>query len=221
MFQETADFSYAEFRDGSKFKDTVFKTSPCFHEAVIESNTTLPKAEDLPDRYSPNASNNYRFLRQLAQVKLDDSEVQKFRALELESRLNTHHDKGENVLSACYKAINNYGLNLWRPLYLLIALFAVSLELYTLIELQHPTHEVLAGCPEALAGKPICPALGNALKSILEPSALEIPKAEKKDITYTVQTNDNCIDLHNHLQGHSKIRHRWGVWVEQGLLSEI
>ena len=167
MFQETADFSYAEFRDGSKFKDTVFKTSPCFHEAVIESNTTLPKAEDLPDRYSPNASNNYRFLRQLAQVKLDDSEVQKFRALELESRLNTHHDKGENVLSACYKAINNYGLNLWRPLYLLIALFAVSLELYTLIELQHPTHEVLAGCPEALAGKPICPALGNALKSIL------------------------------------------------------
>ena len=138
-------FNNAVFEDGARLLFQYDK-APYFHGAQLHSDSFFPPIETFKDRglntqetgkgiedLNHDASHNYRELRQLAQKNLSDDEVQKFRAMELESRLNTQTAKDETFFSRCYKQINNYGLSLWKPLSWLGGIVVISFLSYWLI----------------------------------------------------------------------------------------
>lgn len=135
VFNGIANFNNAEFHSTTRFEST-FTKSPRFHNTKIHSDTYFPPRSNFQDVSGFEAAKNYRRLKKICSELESDYESMAFHALELKSnrsfrKTGGHEDRWESIFSVLYEIVNDYGLNLVRPLVLILLAFFILFVLST------------------------------------------------------------------------------------------
>ncbi|MEK6774966.1 MAG: hypothetical protein AABY64_13575 [Bdellovibrionota bacterium] len=117
-----------EFRDiviaDTDFTNITFKNSPNFMKSKLEKTVTFFNCEF--EEFSKESAIKYRDLKKHMQENHDDGTALVFGALELKSidAFTRFTDQPADWISnKVYKSINDFGLRVYRPLFLLVLLF--------------------------------------------------------------------------------------------------
>jgi hypothetical protein len=133
------DFSDTQFKKSIYFEGSEFKAAPKFFNCDIHPDNDLTLCRFL-DTSSKGAARAYGALRHKMMDLEADYAIQFFHSLELESRYKAElpplsqvfkHPAGvEKIASLFLGAVNQYGRNLWWPLYWLLILAVIFCAVY-------------------------------------------------------------------------------------------
>lgn len=110
-----------------KFIDVSFVQAPDFIAANIDKSVVFVRSKFLD--FSFDAPVYYRELRKLTHTNNDEEMANLFGALEIKARYrNTElrDDAFDKLVGLCYSLINDFGINIFKPLKNLVGLFCLS-----------------------------------------------------------------------------------------------